>query len=155
VNALQDGAFDAAYAIESSEHMADKAGFFRQAFRVLCPGGRFVICAWLSREGPSRWEVRHLLEPICRGVPGGQYRALAEGTGFQVLGAQDVSVRVSRTWAICARRLASRVATSAKYRGFLLSSGSRNRVFALILGRLIIAYRIGAMRCGIMTLAKP
>ena len=39
-NELPSDAFDAAIAIESSEHMADKAGFFAQAHRVLRPGGR-------------------------------------------------------------------------------------------------------------------
>ena len=160
-NALAGGAFDAAYAIESSEHMADKAGFFGQAFRVLRPGGRLVVCAWLSRERPSPWEVRHLLEPICReGRLAGmgtqiEYQALAEGAGFRVLGVQDLSARVRRTWTICAGRVARKLATRAAYRGFLLSSVARNRVFALTIARLILAYRTGAMRYGVITLAKP
>lgn len=160
-NGLLDGTFDAAYAIESSEHMEDKAGFFRQAHRVLRPGGRMVVCAWLSRQDPSPWEVRHMLEPICREgrLPGmgteAEYRALAEAAGLTVTGYEDVSARVRRTWTICARRVARKVATSAEYRSFLLSRGSRNRVFALTLARLILAYRTGAMRYGVFTLAKP
>jgi tocopherol O-methyltransferase len=160
-NDLPDGAFDAAYAIESSEHMADKAGFFAQGHRVLRPGGRLVVCAWLAREAPSPWEVRHLLEPICREgrLPGmgteAEYRALAQGAGFEVVGFQDVSARVRRTWTICARRVARKIATSAEYRGFLRSRASRNRVFALTLARILLAYRTGAMRYGILTLSKP
>jgi tocopherol O-methyltransferase len=65
-NCLPDAGFDRAYAIESSEHMVDKALFFAEAWRVLKPGGRLVVCAWLSRTDPNRMEVRHLLEPICR-----------------------------------------------------------------------------------------
>jgi SAM-dependent methyltransferase len=65
-NAFQDACFDRAYAIESSEHMVDKERFFREAFRTLRPGGRMAVCAWLARDGARPWEVRHLLQPICR-----------------------------------------------------------------------------------------
>lgn len=65
-NGLPESAFDGAYAIESSEHMTDKPRFFAEAWRVLRPGGRLVVCAWLAAERPAGWEVRHLLEPICR-----------------------------------------------------------------------------------------
>ncbi|WP_162854697.1 SAM-dependent methyltransferase [Sphingobium estronivorans] len=65
-NDLPDASFDRAYAIESSEHMVDKARFFREAARVLRPGGRLVVCAWLEGKGARHWEIRHLLEPICR-----------------------------------------------------------------------------------------
>ncbi len=160
-NGLPDGAFDAAYAIESTEHMADKAGVFAQAHRVLRPGGRLVVCAWLAREGASPWEVRHLLEPICREgrLPGmgtkAEYRRLAEDAGFRVIGFEDVSRQVARTWTICARRVAALVATDREARRFLLDPRSRNRVFALTLARLILAYRTGAMRYGILTLERP
>ncbi|HEX7741388.1 MAG TPA: class I SAM-dependent methyltransferase, partial [Sphingobium sp.] len=49
-NGLAAGSFDHAYAIESSEHMVDKARFFGEARRVLRPGGRLVVCAWLEGE---------------------------------------------------------------------------------------------------------
>ena len=65
-NGLPDAAFDHGYAIESSEHMTDKPRFFAEAHRVLKPGGRLVVCAWLAAPAPTRWQVKHLLEPICR-----------------------------------------------------------------------------------------
>src|SRR5579883_2847703 len=46
------------------EHGA--AAFFAEAHRVLKPGGRLIVCAWLVKSRPRRREVRHLLEPICR-----------------------------------------------------------------------------------------
>src|SRR4051812_20752821 len=82
-NGLADGAFDRAYAIESSEHMVDKARFFSEAWRVLKPGGRLVVCAWLSRTEAHRMEIRHLLEPICRE---GRVASMGARGGFEGVG---------------------------------------------------------------------
>ncbi|MDQ0733060.1 class I SAM-dependent methyltransferase [Arthrobacter sp. B1I2] len=107
-NGLPDASANAAWAIESSEHMGDKPRFFAEAHRVLSPGGRFVVCAWLAETDASRWKVRHLLEPICREgrLPSmgtrEEYEAMAMAAGFAVSGYEDVSCRVARTWPICA-----------------------------------------------------
>lgn len=157
-NDLPDASADTAWSIESSEHMEDKPAFFAQAHRVLAPGGRFVVCAWLAETGASGWKVRHLLEPICREgrLPSmgtrEEYEAMARAAGFEVVGFEDVSRRVSRTWTICARRLARALVTDRDIRRIALPA--RNRVFALSFPRLILAYRTGAMRYGIFTLEK-
>jgi tocopherol O-methyltransferase len=96
--------FDRAYAIESSEHIPDKQRFFDEAFRTLKPGGLFAVCAWLARTDPGSWEVRYLLEPICReGRLAGMgdevdYRQFAERAGFRLVGVEDLSNNVQRTW---------------------------------------------------------
>ena len=160
-NGFPDASFDRAYAIESSEHMADKKRFFREAYRTLQAGGRLCVFAWLAREGARGWEIRHLLEPICREgrLPGlgtaAEYRDLAAEAGFRVARVDDVSRRVRRTWTICARRLAVRIATDPAYRRYLLDGRSRNRGFALSLARLAAAYRTGAMRYGVLVADKP
>jgi tocopherol O-methyltransferase len=59
---------------------------------------------------------------------------------------EDFSVQVRRTWTICARRLLGRIATQPKYARFLLDTTARNRIFAVTMLRLILAYRTGAMR---------
>lgn len=157
-NGLADASADAAWAIESSEHMVDKPRFFAEAHRVLSPGGRFVICAWLAETGASGWKVRHLLEPICREgrLPSmgtrEEYEAMARQAGFTVTGYEDVSRRVARTWPICAGRLVKALFTDRGTRRLAL--GARNRVFVLSIPRLILAYRTGAMRYGIFTLTK-
>jgi tocopherol O-methyltransferase len=156
-NGLPDAAFDAVIAIESSEHMEDKARFFAEAARVLRPGGRVVVCAWLAGSAPSRLEVRHLLEPICREgrLPGlgseEDYRALIDGAGLELARFQDVSAQVRKTWPICAARLARAVATQKAYRDLLLDSSAANRVFALTVMRIWVAYVLGSMRYGIFT----
>ncbi len=158
-NGLPDAGFDAAWSIESSEHMVDKPAFFAEAHRVLAPGGRMVVCAWLARTGARPWEVRTMLEPICREgrLPSmgtqEEYEAMAREAGFRVVGFDDVSRRVARTWTICARRVARALVADRELRGIGLRA--RNRVFALSIPRLIAAYRTGAMRYGILTLEKP
>jgi tocopherol O-methyltransferase len=112
-NGLEPASFDAVIAIESSEHMADLAAFFAEVARVLKPGGRFVVCAWLTREGPRSWEQRLLLGPICRegrlrGLESAsELHRLARAAGLVPIGFQDVSRQIKRTWPICAGQAAT------------------------------------------------
>lgn len=151
-NDLPSECADAAIAIESTEHVLDKAGAFAEAHRVLRAGGRIAVCAWNARERPSSWEERHLLEPICReGRLAGmgsetEYRALLADAGFVDVRVEDLSVAVKRTWPKCARGVGVRLLRDARYRRFLFDRSSRNRVFALTLLRIWAAYETGAMR---------
>lgn len=159
-NELSSGSFDAAVAIESSEHMPDKAAFFQQAHRVLRADGRLVICAWLAAEQPSALAQRWLLEPICREgrMPqmgsATEYRALADKAGFEPKMFEDVTTSVARTWPAIVRRLLVKLATNPRYLRFLVSGHSRNRIFALTIFRIWLAYQSGAMRYGIFTFVK-
>jgi tocopherol O-methyltransferase len=159
-NGLPDESFDRAYSIESSEHMPDKQRFFDEAFRTLRPGGVFGIYAWLAKTEPRAWEVRHLLEPICREgrLPSmgdeADYRRMAEAAGFRVETVLDISDQVRRTWWICLRRVAGKLVTEARYRRFLLERSAENRVFALTLVRLLAAYRTRSMRYCLLVLRK-
>jgi tocopherol O-methyltransferase len=160
-NGLPDAAFDAAYAIESTEHMEDKGRAFAEAFRVLRPGGRLVVCAWTAADRPRPWHERHLLEPICREgrLPAmgteADYRTLLAAAGFAVEGVADVSRQVRRTWGVCARRTVAKIFTDRSARAYLLSAASRNRVFLLTVGRIWLAYRTGAMRYLVWRARKP
>ncbi len=160
-NTLPDGAFDVVTALESTEHIPDLHMCFAQAERVLRPGGRFVICAWLAAEAPKTWEVRHLLGPICR--EGrlahlgslSEYRAALEATGFRVSHTQDVTRQVRRTWTVIALRVLRGLATRRAYWRYLLDPHKSERVFALSLVRMILAYRSGALRYGLICAEKP
>jgi len=159
-NDLAPNAFDRAYAIESSEHMPNKQRFFDEAFRTLKPGGLFAICAWLTCDNPRPWEIRYLLEPICREgrLPSmgneTDYRSMAEQSGFDVISVEDLSGRVSRTWWICATRLMKKLFTQPHYMRFLLNHAQPNRIFVMTLFRLLIAYRTRSMRYCLVTLSK-
>lgn len=160
-NGIADASFDRAYAIESSEHMVDKARFFAEAWRVLRPGGRFVVCAWLEAEKARDWEKRYLLQPICSEgrLPSmgsrADYVALADEAGFVLESYEDISRNVRRTWAICLRRFAGRMVTDSEIRRLALDAAIRNRSFILSLPRLIVALRTGAMRYGVFVWTKP
>ena len=159
-NPLEDASFDVAIAIESSEHMPDIGEFFRQAARVLRPGGRLVVCSWLAHPRASSTQRKLLLEPICREGRMSQfgtfadYRGLFGEAGFDVEKEEDVSRQVKRTWPLCAAGFASRLLRQPRYIRFLLNRHRRNRVFALTIFRLWVAFETGAMRYGIITGVK-
>lgn len=158
-NTLPADSFDAAIAIESSEHM-DKPGFFAQAQRVLRPGGRLVVNAWLSCEAPTRNQERWLIEPICRegrmphlGAES-DYRQLAADAGFRLEKFQDVTRQIARTWPMIVRVFVWNLLRKPSYIRFILDPKSKNAIFGLTIVRLWIAFRTGAMRYGVFTLVK-
>jgi tocopherol O-methyltransferase len=154
-NDLPDASFDAVIAVESSEHVGDKERFFSEAHRVLRPGGRLVVCAWLSSDAPRPWEIDHLLEPICREGrltalgTAGENRGWIERAGFVVEEHRDVSRQVKRTWPLCIGRTLRLLAREPATLGWLIRGESENRIFALTMLRLWLAYEVGAMRYGI------
>lgn len=140
-NGLAAESFDAVVSIESSEHMPDKPGFFAEVNRLLRPGGRFVVAAWLTREHPNALERKLLLEPIC--VEGrlpsmasaSEYKSLLQSAGLTSIEFQDLTRNVKKTWSVCAFRFMSRVFHDTFLRRLILDPAFTNRVFAKTLCR--------------------
>jgi tocopherol O-methyltransferase len=160
-NELAAGAFDVLIAIESIEHMRDKQRVFREAARVLKRGSRMVVCAWLASENPARWQEAQLLRPICEEgrlpemATETELRVLMEAAGFGVERFEDLSACVQRTWLICIGRTLKEMCRRPEWRRFLLDGKSDNRVFALTMFRIWVAYVTGAMRYGMFTARLP
>jgi tocopherol O-methyltransferase len=56
--------FDAVWVSEVMSHLPDKELFFRNAFSVLCSGGKLVIADWFKAEQLSSAEMKADIEPI-------------------------------------------------------------------------------------------
>ena len=151
-NGLPGGAFDAAIAIESLSHMADKPRAFAELGRVVRPGGRVVVVDWLARERPRAIERRLLLDPICREgrIPSlhtaGEYAELLRASGLAVSAVDDLTRRAVRTWAVVARRLPGVLARDPR----LLAAAWPERSFLPSLARIPVAERLGTMRLGLL-----
>ncbi|QJE95478.1 SAM-dependent methyltransferase [Luteolibacter luteus] len=160
-NDLPAESFDAVIAIESTEHLPDVAQGIREMARVLVPGGRLAICAWMAGPAPKKWERRHLLEPICReGCLVGMgneadYQKWIADAGLSLTGSENLSNKVRRTWPTCIWRTMVSFFEDEETRRFLLDDHERNRVFALTLMRIWMAYLTGAMQYVIFSAEKP
>ncbi|MBS0629237.1 MAG: class I SAM-dependent methyltransferase [Verrucomicrobia bacterium] len=159
-NSLSSNSFDVAVAIESLEEMTDKNLFFTEASRILRPGGRLVATAWIVNETPTKWETKHLLSPICqeRHFPSigtqNEYRAMIEKAGFGELHFQDITDAVQKTWSICAYRLTIAIFTDKKVRALLRNKKIPDRIFAITIYRIWLAFKIKSIRYGIFSAVK-
>lgn len=160
-NALPDQSFDGLVSIECVAHVVNKDRFFQEIHRVLKPGGRACITAWLSSERAGRWARRWLLEPICREgrLPSmgtaSEYTLLAESAQLRQIDCEDLTGRVLKTWEICLGRVFVFLFFSRAGWRFLFSAKSRHAIFAFSIVRIWIAYRVGAMKYGVFEFEKP
>ncbi len=160
-NDLPAASQDVVLAIESVEHMADRERFFDEAARVLRPGGRLVVAAWLSKERPFFVTRRLLHEPIVRdgrlaSLPTlRQHQDSFARVGLGDFTARDLTRNVRRTWGTCiARSLGRSVSDPPFFARYVLGS-REGRVFLPTMMRIALAYRIGTMRYAVLLGRKP
>ena len=103
--------FDVLWSIECTEHLFDKAAFFRRSAQWIKPGGRVAICAWLAAERPhseeSARDVRTVCEKfLCPSLGSAEdYVGWLENAGLTMAATHDWTHRVVRTWEICDQRI--------------------------------------------------
>ena len=97
------GTFDVVWALESLCHAADKAGFYREAARVLRPGGRLVLAEYMLTGEPEDESARQMVSEWLEGwaMPNlatpAEHRAYARAAGFGASHFQDATTTVVRS----------------------------------------------------------
>lgn len=152
-----DHQFDLVWSLESGEHMPNKPGFLAECYRVLKPGGIFLMATWCHRPTDSLAgeltpdEQHHLQEiyriyclPYVLSLP--EYQAIATEVGFQSIRTDDWSLAVAPFW----DRVIESALTPQAIAG-LLQSGWTTLQGALALDLMKKGYDRGLIRFGLLT----
>jgi tocopherol O-methyltransferase len=151
-----DNSFDLVWSMESGEHMPDKEKFLQECYRVLKPGGTFLMATWCHRPiTPATGELtadeqQHLEEiyrvyclPYVISLP--QYEAIARSLPLHNIRTADWSDAVAPFWDIVMNS-----ALDPKAIVGLLQSGWSTIQAALSLGLMSRGYRSGLIRFGLL-----
>jgi tocopherol O-methyltransferase len=155
-----DETFDFVWSMESGEHMPDKEKFLAECYRVLKPGGTFLMATWCHRPiTPATGQLtideqQHLAEiyrvyclPYVISLP--EYEAIAHRLPFQNIRTADWSDAVAPFWDIV---IDSTFEPQAIFG--LLQSGWSTIQAALSLGLMSRGYRRGLIRFGLLCANK-
>ncbi len=102
-----DNSFDLVWSLESGEHMPDKTKFMQECYRVLKPGGKFIMVTWCHRSTENGAltadEKQHLADiyrvyclPYVISLP--EYEKIAQNLPLQNLATADWSEAVAPFW---------------------------------------------------------
>lgn len=150
-----DESFDVVWVIECSEHLADKERFISNCARVLRPGGRLALCAWLRANSPPAPDHAQLVADVCRGMLCPQLASAHDYTDWmragllEVVSAEEITPHVKETW-----MLAAAIACRPEIRALLYSMDERTRRFVEAFSLIQRAYDEGAMAYGMFTARK-
>lgn len=155
-----DASFDFVWSMESGEHMPDKVKFLQECYRVLKPGGTFLMATWCHRPVrlPDGYltpdELKHLAEiyrvyclPYVISLP--EYEQIARNVSFQDIRTDDWSTAVAPFWNI----VIDSVLNPAAIFG-LIFSGWTTIQGALSLSLMSQGYERGLIRYGVLQASK-
>lgn len=153
-----DQTFDFVWSLESGEHMPDKQKFLQECYRVLKPGGTFLMATWCHRptdqQPLSPDEQQHLEKiyevyclPYVISLP--DYAAIAQEIGFQSIRTVDWSEAVAPFWNV----VIDSAFTPAAILGLVRSGWTTIRA-ALSLGLMSRGYQRGLVKFGVLSATK-
>ncbi|HLP90661.1 MAG TPA: methyltransferase domain-containing protein [Nostocaceae cyanobacterium] len=157
-NALEmpfsDHSFDVVWSLESGEHMPDKTKFLQECYRVLKPGGIFILATWCHRPTDeiqlTRDEQRHLKAiyrvyclPHVISLP--DYEAIARQLPLNHIRVADWSSAVAPFW----HKVISSAFTPQAIFGLMRANWSTIQG-ALFLGLMRQGYERGLIRFGLL-----
>lgn len=146
---LEPAAYDVVWSIECTEHLFDKAAFFRKASRWLAPGGRIAICAWLAGHDQQAEATKRLVTQVCEGFfcpslgTQADYEGWLTAAGLKLEHSLLWTDRVLKTWEICRQRVQR---SGVKHFARLL--GRDHVLFLDRFDAILEAYRTRAMEYG-------
>jgi tocopherol O-methyltransferase len=153
-----DNSFDLVWSLESGEHMPDKVKFLQECYRVLKPGGTFILATWCHRSTAQQPltldEQKHLEDiyrvyclPFVMSLP--QYEQIARDLSFENLRTADWSTAVAPFWDVVIDSAFNLDALIG-----LLRSGWTTIQAALSLGLMSRGYDRGLIKFGLLSGSK-
>ncbi|KIW60223.1 hypothetical protein PV05_00458 [Exophiala xenobiotica] len=151
--------FDCVWISEALSHFPDKPLFFRNAARLLRPGGtgKLVIADWFKAEDLDAEAMESDIKPIEDGMllpplcTQADYVSLAESAGLKVLHQpKDISKDVAKTWDISWDLI-----SSPSLWAFAISQGRDGLAFLQAFRAMRRGYANGTFRYAVMAFEKP